>query len=442
MLRVHEKMADNGMQFALSLHQMHEDLNELSTNMERGRKNWKHEGLSAEKRASDAENLMEKAKAKYDGLAEDYDRARTGDSKGSRRMGLKGPKSAEQHEQDLLRKLQAADADYSTKVQTAKAQREELINQGRPQAVRALQELIAECDSGLALQLQKFSAFNEKLVLGNGLAISPISQEADGPAPHSMRDMVYAIDNEKDLHSYIINQTSKMPPPHSEIKYEQHPTLLPKQQTPAPQNRQPSGTQAPPAAPITAASFSGPPQQNYGSTGSRHSYNTPEPARQTTPPAQEREPPLPQPPQNPAYSQPAPQSPSYQQAPSSQGQYSQPPYPTSAGSMRGFPSQQAGGATYGNGPASPAQATGAANLPPPLKPVFGVGLEDLFRRDGTAVPMVVYQCMQAVDLFGLDVEGIYRLSGTTSHVQQMKAVFDHGKSRRGGDCIPRPVASY
>ncbi|KAI7166151.1 hypothetical protein KC352_g25919, partial [Hortaea werneckii] len=53
-MRVHERMADNGMQFALSLHQMHEDLNELSNNMERGRKQWKHDGLDAEKRASDA----------------------------------------------------------------------------------------------------------------------------------------------------------------------------------------------------------------------------------------------------------------------------------------------------------------------------------------------------------------------------------------------------
>ena len=69
-LRVHEKMGDNGMQFALSLHQMHEDLNELSANMERGRKQWKHEGLDAEKKASDAEASMQKAKARYDTLAE------------------------------------------------------------------------------------------------------------------------------------------------------------------------------------------------------------------------------------------------------------------------------------------------------------------------------------------------------------------------------------
>ena len=63
----------------------------------------------------------------------------------------------------------------------------------------------------------------------------------------------------------------------------------------------------------------------------------------------------------------------------------------------------------------------------PLKPVFGVSLEDLFNRDGSAVPMVVYQCLQAVDLFGLEVEGIYRLSGTASHITKLRSVFDNGK---------------
>ena len=155
-MRVHERMADNGMQFALSLHQMHEDLNELSANMERGRKQWKHEGLEAEKRASDAEAAMQKAKSKYDTLAEDYDRARTGDTKGSKRIGIKGPKSSEQYEQDMLRKTQAADLDYAERVKQAKGLRDSLVSSGRPKAVKALQELISECDSALTLQLQKF----------------------------------------------------------------------------------------------------------------------------------------------------------------------------------------------------------------------------------------------------------------------------------------------
>jgi hypothetical protein len=155
-IRIHDSMADNGVQFALSLHQMHEDLHDLAANMERGRKHWKQNGLSAEKRVQDSEALMEKAKSKYDSLAEDYDRARTGDKQSGRVFGLKGPKSAAQHEEDLHRKVQQADSDYSSRVQTAKSQRQELVSTLRPQAIKALQELINECDAGLTLQLQKF----------------------------------------------------------------------------------------------------------------------------------------------------------------------------------------------------------------------------------------------------------------------------------------------
>lgn len=148
-------MAENGLQFALSLHQMADDLQELASTIERGRKHWKQVGTNAEKRVLDAENAMEKAKTKYDSLAEQYDRARTGDRQAGR-FGLKGPKSAAQQEEDLNRKVQAADSDYASKVQAAQSQRQELISILRPQASKALQDLINECDSGLTLQLQKF----------------------------------------------------------------------------------------------------------------------------------------------------------------------------------------------------------------------------------------------------------------------------------------------
>lgn len=63
----------------------------------------------------------------------------------------------------------------------------------------------------------------------------------------------------------------------------------------------------------------------------------------------------------------------------------------------------------------------------PSRPVFGVALNRLYERDGRAVPMVVYQCIQAVDFFGLDVEGIYRLSGSVPHVNKLKSMFDTGE---------------
>ena len=139
---------------------MHEDLDGLAKNMESGRKQWKHVGLASEKKAQDAETAMSKAKAKYDSLAEDYDRVKTGDKSTGRGFGLRGPKSVAQQEEDLHRKLQVADADYKSKVEAAQAQRQELITASRPQAVRAIRELISECDSALTFQLQKFGMLN------------------------------------------------------------------------------------------------------------------------------------------------------------------------------------------------------------------------------------------------------------------------------------------
>ena len=154
-------MADNGMLYAQSLHQMHEDLHDLATNMERGRKHWKQEGLNNEKRVKDAELAMEKAKGRYENSADNYDRARTGDSSG-RTFGIKGPKSAEQREEDLLRKAQTADQDYKSRVEAAQLARKENHDTHRPQAIKQLQELIRECDAALVTQLQRFGTVEKR----------------------------------------------------------------------------------------------------------------------------------------------------------------------------------------------------------------------------------------------------------------------------------------
>jgi hypothetical protein len=148
-------MADHGLQFVVSLHRMSEDLQDLASHMERRRKQWKQTGLSAEKRVQEATSLAEKAKTKYDSLAEQYDRVKTGD-KQTGKFGMKVTKSSAQLEDELHRKLSNADSDYQAKVQAASSVRQDLITMQRPQAVYHLQQLIFECDSALALQMQKF----------------------------------------------------------------------------------------------------------------------------------------------------------------------------------------------------------------------------------------------------------------------------------------------
>ncbi|KAK4164204.1 hypothetical protein QBC43DRAFT_378878 [Cladorrhinum sp. PSN259] len=480
MMTIHERMADNGLQFSMSLHQMSDDLQELAAIAEKSRKGWKQNGLAAEQRVADLENAMRKSKSKYDALAEEYDRARTGDTagrQGGKMFGFKGHKSGPQHEEDLLRKAQTADQDYQSKVQAASTERSELLAKTRPETVKALQDIVKECDSGLVLQMQKFASFNEKLVLSNGLSISPLK---NGTESRSLRECILAIENEKDFNEFVASQHSRMPPKTIAPKYERNPLIDPSHRASATTySQQPSAvtSSAQPPPPQSAMfqsstsrsnTFSETPNQNQSGTFG-HSYNQ---STSSVPMLTNSQRPSSQPQQhersfshgsNVGQGPPAPglvgqyggrgSTPQQQSQPSNQrfnGAYtstssqgppqlgalpfqsSQPqqPQPPQQQPYSQLPSQ--GGPLANPLQQHPAMAPPQSHRysPPvagqmaPTRPVFGVALSKLYERDSLAVPMVVYQCIQAVDLFGLNVEGIYRLSGSVPHVNKLKTLFD------------------
>ena len=229
MTTLHDRMSKHGLDFALTLQEMSDDLQELAANAERQRKQWKQTGLSAETRARDSVGAMQKAKEKSYSLADQYDRARTGEKTGGR-FGLK--KGGANAEDEMFRKAQGADQDYAQKVQAAQNQRGELLNMHRPQTVKALNDLITECDSGLHMQMQKFAALNERLALSNGLCLNPLNNQANGAGPKasSLRDMVSSIDHPRDLHQYVLENQAQMDARTPEIRYEKHHALTsPKQ---------------------------------------------------------------------------------------------------------------------------------------------------------------------------------------------------------------------
>lgn len=55
---------------------------------------------------------------------------------------------------------------------------------------------------------------------------------------------------------------------------------------------------------------------------------------------------------------------------------------------------------------------------------FGVGLVEQMERDGVEVPKIVTKCCEAIERYGLDVQGIYRLSGTHTKVNRLKELMD------------------
>ncbi|KAK9781576.1 hypothetical protein SCAR479_01447 [Seiridium cardinale] len=472
MLLIHDRMAENGQQFSASLHQMHDDLLEVAAISEKHRKGWKQNGLAAEQRLADIEAAMRKSKTKYDSLAEDYDRVRTGEARqGGKMFGLKGPKSAAQQEEDLLRKVQAADTDYMGKVQTYQSEKAQMVATTRPEAIKALQDLIRECDSATSLQMQKFASFNEKLLLSNGLVISPLKNQQSGQS-RSLKEVIQAVDNNKDLEDYILGFHSKLPPKSSEPKYERHPVLNPQtnmsmanmtqmhqqqirppsQQPSVPQQPQPPSSQPPMSSPIGQGTpgygfppSAGPPTMGPATMGaSQRPGSQPGHERSFSHGAMLNQPNMHSQQQS---QQQQPQQQSNQRNSTQALSNSHQRYGNGAGSISQSGPPQLGALSFQshqNQSPSPPRQTGPYQPPesvrsvsPPStvagpaapstgrpKQVFGITLNNLYERDGTAVSMVVHQCIQAVDLYGLALEGIYRLSGSATHIQKLKNMFD------------------
>ncbi|GAA5798338.1 hypothetical protein HPULCUR_003740 [Helicostylum pulchrum] len=62
-----------------------------------------------------------------------------------------------------------------------------------------------------------------------------------------------------------------------------------------------------------------------------------------------------------------------------------------------------------------------------VQTVFGNDLIDQARLEKSVIPSVVLKCIREVESRGLNVEGIYRKSGTFGHVKELKNAFNENK---------------
>ncbi|EST08092.1 Zinc finger, LIM-type [Kalmanozyma brasiliensis GHG001] len=60
--------------------------------------------------------------------------------------------------------------------------------------------------------------------------------------------------------------------------------------------------------------------------------------------------------------------------------------------------------------------------------MFGRSLTEQAAQEGRDVPIIVEKCIQAVEAFGMDYEGIYRKSGGTSQLKVITQLFDRGNA--------------
>lgn len=380
MVKMNDRMADVGNTYVAALHVMHDELSELAKSVEKSRKNIKETCLRNEKNVSEAESMAEKAKAKYDSLCEDFERMRTGDPKS--KFGFKQSKTP-QHEEELHRKVTAAEQEYRQRVDQAQKLRNELIHKLRPVSVKELKELTLECDSGISLQLQKYANLTETLALNSGFIVAPIKPAGGSLAgPQSMKELAAQVDNERDFYDSVMRQSSPKDMNRNQVQFKQHPSLAsaypsaissatPKPPAPPPSSQQTKAL--PPTGGPAADSAASTPQPSAGSPPPQH---TPQPIPSSTSP-----PPM------------------------------LDPVRTSATDL------------------SPADTrTSTSEMYPPgtttSMPSYGTVLEELLDFEEGTVPRIVYQCIRAIDNFGLEVEGIYRTNGNQNQVQEIKKMFD------------------
>ena len=57
---------------------------------------------------------------------------------------------------------------------------------------------------------------------------------------------------------------------------------------------------------------------------------------------------------------------------------------------------------------------------------FGVDLTEQMTRDNVEVPPIVEKCCETIERYGLESQGLYRLSGTNNKVVKLKEKLDRG----------------
>lgn len=396
-VRVNERLCDVGNSYVAALHIMHDELNELAKGVERSRKSVKETCVRNEKNVMDAEQAVEKAQSKYNSLCEEYEKMRVGDPT-KNKFGFKQSRTP-QHEEELHKKVTQAEADFQQRVDTNQRMRRDLLTKLRPSAVKQLKDLILEIDAAMAYQLQKYATLNENLALNRGFIVAPVKPQA-GPGASSsstmspalsLKELSSKVDNELDFYNFVtaIPKSTRLNRP--QISFKQHHTL--------------AG-----AYPTNQSSFS-------SNLAPVPSSTTPIATTATTLPHTLAPPPV---------SQKLPTDSTISASPVTPNLNT---FKTSDGfrSVSGMTTETVASERTNNTVASNSAPAVSNAYPPGTKnsmPVFGTPLDELLDYEESTVPRVVYQCIQAVDSFGLEVEGIYRANGNSAQVQEIKRLFD------------------
>lgn len=226
-MRTHDHLGENRLRFAAKLSEMSDELNTLSKEVDKNRKQARETGLRLERSLQDAEASVEKARGRFDSTAEDLERLlllKSGESAkggelqhphgpgGKRTLGKaigksgllfknKNPQQILKQEEEIRARTSTASDAFRKEVLATQGTRQEYFNLQLPRILRALKESAEEIDNGLQYHLSRYAFLYESTVLGDGMAISPIQ----GTEGMGLKSAAEAVDNRGDFKTFMQN---------------------------------------------------------------------------------------------------------------------------------------------------------------------------------------------------------------------------------------------
>ncbi|UZJ56073.1 hypothetical protein CBS101457_005393 [Exobasidium rhododendri] len=231
-MRTHEVLGDNRLRFSQKLSEMSDELSNLSKEVDKNRKYARDTGLRLERNLTDAEMSVEKSRHRFDSAAEELERllliksgesAKGGELQGSNvgssgpsgkrtlgkaigKSGLlfknKNPQQMLRQEEEIRSRTSNASDAFRKEVLSTQGIRQEYFNLQLPRILRSLKESSEEIDNGLMYHMARYAFLFESTVLGDGMAITPVST-VDGSV--GLKAAVEGIDNRADFKTFMQN---------------------------------------------------------------------------------------------------------------------------------------------------------------------------------------------------------------------------------------------
>jgi hypothetical protein len=213
-----EKISSVRDPYITALQTMSNQLESLVHHFTNLRKQLKEKGNKAEKEVIDSINMAKKARNRYWNLCSELEKVRNQD-KNQTKITLQGRKTNSQQEVDLKIKIKDAEDDYNKKANSSQRLKNILINTHRPNIANEFKNLIIELDYAMQIQLQKYSIYTESLIVGMGNQVNPIN------GSDSMKKIATNVDLEKCLYFYLKGSTIRTNDNLEPVDFNRHPIV-------------------------------------------------------------------------------------------------------------------------------------------------------------------------------------------------------------------------